>query len=255
MDITNFYLNTPLDQPEYLKIPINLIPTKIMHKYHLDTKVKNRTVMACINKGMYGLPQAGILANKLLKQQLEPHRYHKCTHTPGLWKHHSRKLMFALVVDDFGIQFSNVTDAQHLLAALKQDYEAVTVDWTRLLFCRITLAWDYNNQTVDLSMPGYVKNALTEFLFTPAPKPEHQPHQHQPLQYGVKTQLTAPIDESEPLSKEGNLRLQQITGKFQYYSVLLTQHHSEHTGVSADTQDKTNRSRCQQIPKLLCHLS
>jgi hypothetical protein len=67
--------------------------------------------------------------------------------------------MFALVVDDFGIQFTNVTDAQHLLVALKQDYEAVTVDWTGSLFCGITLTWDYENRTVDLSMPGYVTNA------------------------------------------------------------------------------------------------
>jgi hypothetical protein len=88
MDITNFYLNTPLDRPEYLKILINLIPTKITHEYHLETKVKNGTVMARIDKGMYGLLQAGILANKLLKQRLEPHGYHECTHTPGLWKHH-----------------------------------------------------------------------------------------------------------------------------------------------------------------------
>jgi hypothetical protein len=90
-----------------------------MHEYNLETKIKNGAVLARIDKGMYGLLQAGILANKLLKQQLEPHGYLKCTHTPGLWKHTSRKLMFALVIDDFGIQFSNITDAQHLLAALK----------------------------------------------------------------------------------------------------------------------------------------
>jgi sensor c-di-GMP phosphodiesterase-like protein len=36
--------------------------------------------------------------------------------------------MFALVVDDFGIQFSNVTNVQHLLATLKQDNEAITID-------------------------------------------------------------------------------------------------------------------------------
>jgi hypothetical protein len=67
-------------------------------------------------------------------------------------------------------------------------------------------------------MPGYVSRALTEFNFTPSKKPEHQPHRHQPPQYGVKTQLTAPIDNSALLNKEENLRLQQITGKFQYYS-------------------------------------
>jgi hypothetical protein len=30
MDITNFYLNTPLDWPEYLHIPMNLIPEEIL---------------------------------------------------------------------------------------------------------------------------------------------------------------------------------------------------------------------------------
>jgi Reverse transcriptase (RNA-dependent DNA polymerase) len=174
-------------------------------------------VLAQIDKGMYGLPQAGILANKLLKKRLEPHGYKECTHTPGLWKHTTQKLMFVLVVNDFGIQFSHVKDAQHLLAALKQDYEAVTVDWTGSLFCGITLTWDYKKRTVDLSMPGYVTSELAEFNFTPA-KPEHQPHQHQPLQYSIKTQLTVPINNSALLDKEGNLRLQQITGKFQYYS-------------------------------------
>jgi hypothetical protein len=84
--------------------------------------------------------------------------------------------MFALVVDDFGIQFSQVKDAQHLLAALKQDYEAVTVDWTGSLFCGITFTWDYKNQTVNLSMSGYVTSVLAEFNFTPSTKPEHQLH-------------------------------------------------------------------------------
>jgi hypothetical protein len=106
MDITNFYLNTPLDHPEYLRIPCNLIPDEIMQEYNLHTLVKNGNVLARIDKGMYGLPQAGILANKLLKERLEPHGYCKCNHTPGLWKHHTRALMFSLVVDDFGVQYT-----------------------------------------------------------------------------------------------------------------------------------------------------
>jgi hypothetical protein len=36
---------------------------------------------------MYGLPQAGILANKLLKKWLARHGYFEQPHTPGLWKH------------------------------------------------------------------------------------------------------------------------------------------------------------------------
>jgi hypothetical protein len=37
-----------------------------------------------ICKGMYGLPQAGILANKLLKKRLAKHAYYEQPHTPGL---------------------------------------------------------------------------------------------------------------------------------------------------------------------------
>jgi hypothetical protein len=40
-----------------------------------------------IHKGMYGLPQAGILTNKLLTEQLARHGYFKQPHTPDLWKH------------------------------------------------------------------------------------------------------------------------------------------------------------------------
>jgi hypothetical protein len=218
MDITNFYLDTPLDRYEYVRIPINLVPSEIIDEYKVKDKVTDDGfIYAEIRKGMYGLPQAGILANKLLKARLEPHGYTECIHTPGLWRHNTRPIMFALVVDDFAVQYTGREHAQHLLAALKQDYEAVTVDWDGKLFCGITLEWDYLNRTVDLSMPGYVADALAEFQHETPVRDEHQPHRHNAVQYGVKTQMTDPIDDTELLNAEGNLRLQRITGKFQYY--------------------------------------
>jgi hypothetical protein len=42
--------------------------------------------------------------------------------------------MFTLIVDDFGIQFTGKHHAQHLIAALKQHYDAVTTDWDRNYF-------------------------------------------------------------------------------------------------------------------------
>jgi hypothetical protein len=126
--------------------------------------------------------------------------------------------MFSLVVDDFGIQYTHLPDAQHLLAALKQHYEAIMVDWTGSLFCGISLLWNYTNHTVDLSMPNYVQDALTEFEHPPPSKPEHQPYRHNPPQFGVKTQLTETVDNSTPLNKQETLWLQQITSKFLYYS-------------------------------------
>ena len=38
-DVNNFYLNTPLDIPEYMRIEVNMIPENLMEEYHGDTFV------------------------------------------------------------------------------------------------------------------------------------------------------------------------------------------------------------------------
>jgi hypothetical protein len=66
--------------------------------------VKNRYIYLEISRAVWGLPQAGILAIKLLQKWLLPHRYYECNNTPGLWKHKTWPIMFTLVVDDFGVK-------------------------------------------------------------------------------------------------------------------------------------------------------
>jgi hypothetical protein len=68
---------------------------------------------------MYGLPQAGLLTNKLLACRLAKYGYYQTIHTPGLWKHTWQPIQFALVVDDFGIKYEDTKHATHLVAALK----------------------------------------------------------------------------------------------------------------------------------------
>lgn len=36
---------------------------------------------------MYGLPQAGMVAQELLAKPLAKFEYYECRFTPGLWKH------------------------------------------------------------------------------------------------------------------------------------------------------------------------
>jgi hypothetical protein len=75
--IKNMYLETPLDRFEYMKMPIALIPANIIAHYNLKEKVLDGYVYMKIKKGMYGLPQSGILANKLLKKRVVCHGYFK----------------------------------------------------------------------------------------------------------------------------------------------------------------------------------
>ena len=80
-------------------------------------------------------------------------------HTPGLWKHVSCRIVFTLVVDDFGVKYINKKNDDHLVAALKVKYK-ISKDWTGSLYCGIDLIWDYTNRTLDLGMHGYINTQL-----------------------------------------------------------------------------------------------
>ena len=70
LDISNFYLGTPMDRPEYMRLPLKLILQDILDKYKLNDIADNGWVYLKIVKGMYGLPQSGKLAHDLLKKRL-----------------------------------------------------------------------------------------------------------------------------------------------------------------------------------------
>ena len=57
-----------MERPEYTKIQINPIPQEILEEYNVMEYVVNGFAYFEINKGMYGLPQPGKIANdKLIK--------------------------------------------------------------------------------------------------------------------------------------------------------------------------------------------
>ncbi len=99
-------------------MPLSLFPDDIIAHYNLPKKVLNGFVYMEIRHGMYGLPQAGILANKLLKTSLACHGYFKVPHTPGLWKHISCSVWFNLCGNDFGVKYIGDDNLKHLFASL-----------------------------------------------------------------------------------------------------------------------------------------
>jgi hypothetical protein len=76
-----------------MKMPLSLFPSSswTREQYNLDRLAKNGFVYLEMNRAVWGLPQAGILANKLLQKRLLPHGYYECKHTPGLWRQDTSK--------------------------------------------------------------------------------------------------------------------------------------------------------------------
>ena len=61
IDLAIFYLNTPMPKPEYMRLCLDNIHKEIIIKHNLrDLVSKEGWVYVKIQKGMYGLPQAGI---------------------------------------------------------------------------------------------------------------------------------------------------------------------------------------------------
>ena len=160
MDTSNFYLMTPLTRPEFIRIKLSDIPDEIIDEHKLKEKaIKDGSVYTMTIHGMYGLPQAGLLANELLEKRPNKHGYQQSKLVPGLWKHDWHPMQFTLVVDDFGIKYIGKEHALHLNTALEDNYK-VTTKWDGKQYIGITLGWDYKRRQVHPSMPN---NALTQF--------------------------------------------------------------------------------------------
>ena len=250
LDVKNYYLGTPMDNYKYMFIPINQIPQEIIDHYNLHNIVRKGEVYVEICRSMCGLPQAGILAEKQHIRFLGSYGYSPVPHTPGLWHHQWQLITFCLVVDDFGVKYIGKEHANHLIQCLHNHYKDNEIDWAGKRFCGIQLNWDYTNRTCNLSMPGYVQQALNKFQHPPPRKPQDSPYPATVKQYGIKVQLTDPIDTSARLPTHEIKKLQQIIGTFLFYSravdpTLLTAL-SELSSAQATATDAT-KCACQQF--------
>jgi hypothetical protein len=127
MDIKDFYLNTPMTRYEYVQLKLSNIPDDVIEHYNLQAIATADGFVYCnIRKGMYGLPQAGIIAQQLLETRLATHSYHQSTTTPGLWRHDMRPICFTLVVNNFGVKYVNKADAEHLLNVIQKYYKCLS---------------------------------------------------------------------------------------------------------------------------------
>ena len=70
-DAVNFYLQTTMSNPEYVRIKLSAIPQEIIDEYDLTTYAHNGWIYYEVVRGCYGLPQSGCLANNLLRTRLE----------------------------------------------------------------------------------------------------------------------------------------------------------------------------------------
>ena len=255
-DISNMYLHTPLapEDYEYMRIPLKLLPEHTIQQYGLREKALKGMVYVEMRRCVYGLPQAGALANKLLKERLAPAGYYEVRHTPGLWKHISRPVAFSLVVDDFGVKYVGKQNADHLVAAIEK-YYPLSDDWKGELYCGISLRWDYEKRTLDIGMPGYIKKALAKYKHEAPRKPQHSPYPVVPRKYGAAAQDPIPPDESPKLEEGDRRRIQQVVGTILYYARAVDMTVLAALSSIASQQSKATEGTMAQLKHMLDYLA
>ena len=248
LDLKDFYLNTPMDRPEFLRMKIETFPEDVIAHYKLREKVDEKGFLFIrVERGMYGLPHAGIIAQKLLEERLAKHGYHQSDKTPGLWTHIWRPISFSLIVDDFGVKYVGKEHADHLIKILEENY-VVDKDWEGKKYCGISLDFNYKKRQVHLSMPGYCDEALRRFQHE-CVKWTDQPHKHVIPTYGATIQYAKDEDNTEKLGAAATKFIQQVTGTFLYYAravdatmlVALSAIASEQASPTKQTMEKTKK--------------
>ena len=183
------YLMSDLVDSENVKFNCNLISQRIINHYKLDTVVDNRFVYAKINKAWYRLKQSGKIAHDDLVKHLNKHDYVQADHTDGSFVHKLRDISFTLVVDNFGMKYTNKDDVNHLISIIRSKYKS-KVDFDAKQYIGIHLKWDYIKRQVICFMDGYVRNALEKLKHILIAQHHYTRSYIERLDYGAKVQYT-----------------------------------------------------------------
>ena len=255
LDIKDFFLQTVMERPEYMKIHSKYFLQDIREKYNINNIIHTDGYVYCnIKRGMYGLKQAARLAYDSLKKYLASHGYYPDKIATNIWSHTTRKTKFCLCVDDFGVQYFSKEDADHLIAALQEKY-IVTTDFTGKNFCGLDIVWNYTHGYVDISMNNFVEKTLKKLQHKPATRKQHAPHQWTTPIYGHNRQFAPPPDTTEILDKNGTKYVQRVVGSFLYYAQAIDNTIITALNEIASTQAKPTEKTIQKIKMLLDYLN
>ena len=122
-----------------MRFSIKMISQEVIDHYNLTDKVTEDGWLYCeIRMAIYGLKESGKLVNVELKTVLVSKGYEPCPFTHGLYRHKTRPIAFSLVVDDFGVKYTNINNAEHLENTIKK-YCPIKSNWKGDYYLGMTL--------------------------------------------------------------------------------------------------------------------
>ena len=198
----------------YMRLKLRDLPEIMLKQHNLEAKA---TKESYVHVEIRYIPQAGLIAQQLIKQRMNKMCYKQIDITLVFWMHEWCPIYFLLCVNDFGLKYFVKQHADHLMSVLREHFK-ISRDYKVKCYLGLYIYWDNNNCKLHLSMLACVADALTRFRHKHPCKPHDQPYPHIKPTYDVKSQYAESVDVSSPLSKEDLKIAQEVTGTFLYYS-------------------------------------
>jgi hypothetical protein len=253
IDLTDFYLGTPLPHPEYIRIPISMIPERVRKFYNLTEYISSNAIYFSVHRTHYGLPQAGALSQQRLFKHLTANGYFQCPNTPSFFRNHDGSIRFSLVVDDFAVLWTNQKSINHFIATLRQLY-SIKINWEGTKYIGMDININRSQRHVTISMPGYI-DKLLQSIRPNGIKSASTPAIYCPPNFKNPGAQTATIDETPEASKEQKRELQSVIGTLLYYSRTVDPSICTAVHSLGSIQAKPTLNDMRKMERLLQYLS
>ena len=219
-DATDFYLGADLPTPQSIKIYCDTFDASTLLDLgftpYIKTEPSGKTYVYCdIVRTMPGLGASGLLSQLRLLAQLYSFDFIQ-TATPCLFRHRTRDITFALVVDDFLIRYKDIDDLKHFSTCLSELFH-IKVYPECVSFLGFTIDYNRTARTISLSYPSYIPDLLAR-LQIPNLKPRKSPCVYVPPVFGSTKPQVSFEDSSPPATAADLAQLQIIVGSLLYYA-------------------------------------
>jgi hypothetical protein len=257
IDLVDFYLQSPMEEPAYIAVPLKDIPASIIKTYNLTKKASNNKTYFKVVMTMYGHPVAGLLSNKHLFKTIKEAGYYEDSRVPCLLKHETRSTIGAIVVDDIGLKVRSKDDVMHLVNAIEKVWK-VKINWKGDKYVGMDLKWDYNpeNPTLEISCDQVIPDALKRFYPDQTLKGADTPG------LDIKGWTLGPdnkvviADDEEPIPMPEKTKfVQQFTGTLSHAARIVRHDLLPAVNEIASTQSAPTSKTMQQVEKLANYIA
>jgi hypothetical protein len=252
IDMTDFYIYTPMEEPAYMSVPLKDIPESIIIAYDLRRRSTNDIAYFKVVMSMYGHPASGYLSNKHLFKTIEAAGYYEDSLVPCMLKHKTKPTIGAIVVDDIGLKVRSKDDVLHLVKAIEQVWK-VKINWQGNRYVGMDLLWDYNPEdpSLEISCDQVIPDALKRFYPNETLKGADTPGLE------VKGWTMGPdkkvivVEDEEPIPMpEKKEFVQQFTGTLSHAARIVRHDLLPAINDIAATQSAPNSKTMQQVDRV-----